>query len=112
MANDGDDIDLDGGDDDLEIVRFNQGPKVFGLGMSTIVEKIKTGELPAPFPLSEGGKALGWTRGTIRAHHAAMAKLAERRRTDTPKLKIEKPAALVENPRPKKRKLRPPGASS
>lgn len=34
---------------------------VIGLGPTQIDEKIKSGELPPTFPLSESGKAQGWT---------------------------------------------------
>jgi predicted DNA-binding transcriptional regulator AlpA len=44
-----------------EIVRTKNGPKVFGLGPTQIAKKIKQGEIPAPIPLCETGRASGWT---------------------------------------------------
>src|SRR5690242_6400367 len=38
---------------------------VIGLGPTMIDKKIRTGELPAPIQLFEGGKALGWYGQTL-----------------------------------------------
>jgi len=73
--------------------------------------KIDNHEIPAPFPLSETGTALGWTKGMIRKHHERMAALAADRRAAAalvPAEKRIKPPALVKHQR--KRKLRPPAA--
>jgi hypothetical protein len=43
------------------IYRKETGPKWFGLGPTQIDEGIKTGKIPRPFALTEGGKAKGWT---------------------------------------------------
>jgi|SRR5882672_486099 hypothetical protein len=109
----GDDTELDDTTkgDDLEIVRYGQGPRVFGLAASTLKSKIDNHEIPAPFPLSETGTALGWTKGMIRKHHERMAALAADRRAAAalvPAEKRIKPPALVKHQR--KRKLRPPAA--
>jgi len=44
--------------DPLEIVRFIDGQKVFGLKASALKAKIEAGEIPAPIPLSDNGRAL------------------------------------------------------
>lgn len=47
--------------DPYQIVRFYEGAKYFGYKHSQLPEKIKSGEIPAPFPLSDSGRAKGWT---------------------------------------------------
>jgi hypothetical protein len=82
--------------DPLEIVRYHDGPKVFGFAESTLKEKIDAGKIPAPIPLSDDGRALGWTRAMIMGHHAKMAALAEQRRKEAgPKIKQPKPESLA-----------------
>jgi len=94
--------------DPLEIVRYIDGPKVFGLRLSSLKAKIEAKEIPAPIPLSDNGRALGWTRQTIMDHHKRMAALAEERaKAAPPKPKRAQPAALVR--KVKKVKLRPLG---
>jgi hypothetical protein len=51
-----------------EIVRFRDGPKYFGLGMTQINEKIKAGEIEPPMALSDSGRAKGWTGQQIINH--------------------------------------------
>jgi predicted DNA-binding transcriptional regulator AlpA len=43
-----------------EIVRWSAGPKYFGLKRTALNEKIKSGEIPPPMPLSDNGRATGW----------------------------------------------------
>jgi hypothetical protein len=96
----------------LEIVRYVDGPKVFGLKPSALKAKIDAGKIPAPIPLSDDGRALGWTRQTIVNHHAAMAALAEeRKKAAQPKVKQPQPQAqaLATVHKVRKVKLRPPG---
>jgi hypothetical protein len=62
------------------IVRFVDGPAHFGYQIEQLRNKIKRGEIPTPIPLSATGRAVGWTGQQIMDHHAAMLKLAERRR--------------------------------
>jgi len=52
------------------IYRKAEGPKYFGLGPSQIDEAIKSGKIPRPFPLVDGGKAQGWTGQQIIDHQA------------------------------------------
>ena len=52
------------------IVRKSEGRKYFGLGPSQLAEAIKRGEIPAPFPLTESGRAQGWTGQQILDHQA------------------------------------------
>src|SRR6187200_714942 len=92
--------------DPLEIVRYVDGPKVFGLKPSALKAKIDAGKIPAPIPLSDSGRALGWTRQMIMNHHASMAALAEeRRRAAQPKAKQPQPGALAKTHKVKKVKL-------
>jgi predicted DNA-binding transcriptional regulator AlpA len=37
------------------------GPQVFGYSKTQIEEKIRTGEIPEPIPLSANARARGWT---------------------------------------------------
>jgi hypothetical protein len=69
----------DDSNEDLSIIRWADGPRVFGLRPSRLREKIRAGEIPAPFPLSASGRALGWTQQMVREHHEAMARLAAER---------------------------------
>jgi hypothetical protein len=96
--------------DPLEIVRYVNGPKVFGLKPSTLKAKIDAGEIEAPIPLSDSGRALGWTRQMVMNHHKRMAALAEaRKKAAMPKAKLPQPKALRNVRKVKKTKLRPPG---
>jgi predicted DNA-binding transcriptional regulator AlpA len=52
------------------VYRYADGPKYFGLGLSSIDEKIKTGEIPKPISLSDSGRAKGWLGRTILAWQA------------------------------------------
>jgi hypothetical protein len=88
---------------DLEIIRWADGPKVFGLGLSRLREKIIQGLIPQPIPLTADGRALGWTRQMIREHHEAMARLAAERAKPQPE-----PAGLREARTIRKEKLTPP----
>ena len=98
--------------DPLQIVRLVHGEKVFGYKPSALKAKIEAGEVPAPIPLSDSGRAMGWTGQMVMDHHAHMAALAEERRDAAkPKLKQPQPAALAAVHRTKKVKLRPSGSN-
>jgi hypothetical protein len=88
--------------DPLEIVRYVDGPKVFGLKPSTLKAAIVRGEIAPPIPLSETGRALGWTRQTIVDHHKRMAALAAERAKAAAEQPVKKPAR---NPPPRRRRL-------
>lgn len=48
--------------------RFLRLPDVkqaVGLGRTAIYEKIKAGEFPAPYPLSDSGRAVAWASDEI-----------------------------------------------
>lgn len=48
--------------------RFMRLPAVkqaVGLGRTAIYEKIKSGEFPAPYPLSNNGRAVAWASDEI-----------------------------------------------
>jgi hypothetical protein len=95
--------------DPLEIVRYVDGPKVFGLKPSALKAKIDAGKIPKPMPLSDGGRALGWTRQMVMDHHAKMAALAEeRKKAAMPKVRQPQPKALRNVHKVKKVKLRRP----
>jgi predicted DNA-binding transcriptional regulator AlpA len=40
--------------------RVSDGHKFFGYRSSALAEKIKTGDIPPPIPLSDTGRAKGW----------------------------------------------------
>ena len=61
-----------------QIIRISEGRKYFGYGHSQLEEKIKSGEIPAPFPLSDSGRAMGWTGRQIIEHQARRAAAAKR----------------------------------
>lgn len=63
----------------FQIVRKHKGGPYFGYAPNQIDEKIKTGEIPAPIPLSATGRAMGWTGQMIIDHHAELMKLAAKR---------------------------------
>jgi hypothetical protein len=67
-----DDLDLD----PAEIFRPRQAFRYFGLGHSQVAEKVKSGELPAPIPLSANGTAVGWTGRQLILHHRRRLQLA------------------------------------
>lgn len=46
-------------------LRLKDVKQQVGLGRSAIYEKIKTGEFPAPYPLSENGRAVAWLSNDI-----------------------------------------------
>jgi predicted DNA-binding transcriptional regulator AlpA len=54
--------------DPNQIVRMSEGPKYFGYKHTQLPEKIKSGEIPAPFLLSDTGRAKGWTGRQIIEH--------------------------------------------
>jgi hypothetical protein len=56
--------------DPHEIVRKGNGKRYFGLGPTQLEEGIKKGEIPAPFDLTDSGRAKGWTGQQIIDHHA------------------------------------------
>ncbi len=55
--------------DPSQIVRKCDGEKYFGYKHTQLDDKIKTGEIPAPKPLSSGGRAVGWFGWQVNEHH-------------------------------------------
>lgn len=45
--------------------RHSDGWRYFGYSISRLDDKIKTGEIPKPIPLSDEGRAKGWFGRTI-----------------------------------------------
>jgi predicted DNA-binding transcriptional regulator AlpA len=43
-----------------EIYRPHEARHFFGFKPTQLTEKIKAGEIPAPIPLSDSGRAVGW----------------------------------------------------
>ena len=41
-------------------IRLRQVKDLVGLGRSAIYQKIKSGEFPRPYPLSDNGRAVAW----------------------------------------------------
>jgi predicted DNA-binding transcriptional regulator AlpA len=52
-----------------ELVRWQDGPKYFGLQRSQLDDNIRKGLIPAPFSIVEGGRAKAWTGRQILEHH-------------------------------------------
>jgi predicted DNA-binding transcriptional regulator AlpA len=71
-----DDLDLD----PAEIFRPRVAAKYFGLSHSRLYEKVKSGEIEPPFPLTENGSAVAWTGRQIILHHRKRIAAAEKRR--------------------------------
>jgi predicted DNA-binding transcriptional regulator AlpA len=67
--------------DPNQIIRKSEGRKYFGFKHSQLDEKIKDGSIPAPFPLSENGRAVGWLGRQIIAHHQKRVAAARGRRS-------------------------------
>jgi predicted DNA-binding transcriptional regulator AlpA len=65
--------------DPNQIVRWKDGLKYFGYKHSALAEKIKSGELPRPIPLSDTGRACGWLGSQIIEHQRRMREAAEKR---------------------------------
>jgi hypothetical protein len=93
--------------------RTSLAPAIFDLGWQATKNKIRAGELPRPFPLSEGSKIEGWLGRQILEHRARMQALAEEKAvTDAARPKQSQPKAFRK--KTKKVKLRAParGAAS
>ncbi len=70
--------------DPNEIIRPSQARKYFGYGHSQLAEKIKSGEVPPPFPLSDSGRSVGWTGQQIIEHHRHRLALGKKRSNARP----------------------------
>jgi hypothetical protein len=55
-----------------QIYRRKEARDWFGYGRTQLDELIKAGLVPAPFPLSPGGRAQGWFGHQIIEHHAKL----------------------------------------
>lgn len=62
--------------DPHQIIRRRDGEKYFGLKHAAIEMKIQSGDLPMPIPLSENGRATGWTGQQIIDHRTRMLEIA------------------------------------
>ena len=60
-----------------EVVRQCDGLKYFGYKSTQLAEKIKAGEIPAPFALSPGGRAKGWLGRQIIEHHQRLIEASQ-----------------------------------
>jgi predicted DNA-binding transcriptional regulator AlpA len=60
----------------FQIIRRCDAAPYFGYGHAQFDELIRTGRLPAPMKLSEGGKATGYTGQMIIDHQANLKQLA------------------------------------
>jgi predicted DNA-binding transcriptional regulator AlpA len=65
-----------------EIVRKSKGSKYFGLKSSQLADAIKKRKIPPPFPLTEGGRASGWTGQQIIDHQRQRIAACEQARRD------------------------------
>jgi predicted DNA-binding transcriptional regulator AlpA len=62
-----------------QIIRRRDAAPYFGYGHAQLDELIRTGKIPRPMPLSEGGKASGWTGQQILDHHEHLKQLAAKK---------------------------------
>jgi hypothetical protein len=74
-----DDDDHDLRIDPAEIFRPKRAQKYFGYRHSQLAEKVKSGEIPPPIPLSANGRAVGWTGQQIIEHHHHRLAAAQKR---------------------------------
>jgi hypothetical protein len=87
-----------------QIYRVTLSPAIFGLGSQATRDKIRTGELPLPAPLSPSSRFEAWTGQQILDHRAAMRKQAE----EKAKTLRERPPQKQPPLKIKKMKLRKP----
>ena len=73
--------------DPAAFYRWSLGEKLFGLKHSQLSEAIKTGKLPRPFAVVEGGRAKGWTGSQIIEHRRARLAAAQ---VQQPKVAIDR----------------------
>jgi hypothetical protein len=59
-----------------QIYRTTLSPVLFGYGPQATRDKIRSGELPTPFPLSPSARFEAWTGKQILEHRAQMQALA------------------------------------
>ena len=62
-----------------QIYRVSLSPAIFGYGSESTKAKIRSGELPPPFPLSPSSRFEAWTGRQILDHRARMSTLAAQR---------------------------------
>lgn len=73
-----------------EIIRKHAGPRFFGLRHTALDDAIKRGEIPAPIPLTPGGRARGWLGATILEHQRRLAEAAKQQAESTPSTGIKR----------------------
>jgi hypothetical protein len=66
--------------DPCQFYRWSEGWKYFGYKSTQLDQKIKDGEIPAPIPLSDSGRASGWTGQMIIDHQRELLIKADARR--------------------------------
>jgi predicted DNA-binding transcriptional regulator AlpA len=70
-----------------QIYRWNEGWKFFGYRSTQLEEKIEAGEIPAPIPLSDTGRAVGWLgRQIIEWQADTVAKAVSRREAEAKRI--------------------------
>lgn len=66
------------------IVRKMHCASIVGLSKTRIEALVREGKFPAPFKLTEGGRASGWLRSTLDAWNVARATAATRAQSSIP----------------------------
>jgi hypothetical protein len=94
-----------------QLYRTTLAPAIFSLGWQACKNKIRSGDLPRPFPLTPGSKYEAWTGQQILDHRRDMQALAEAKAvTDAARPRQSQPAGFKKKPVPapkiKKIKLR------
>jgi hypothetical protein len=83
------DTDLD--IDPNAVFRPKMAAPILGYKLSQLYEKIASGEIEPPFPLSEHGRAVGWTGAMLILHHRKRLALRKRRHGERPRIADEAP---------------------
>lgn len=63
-----------------DVVRWHEGKRYFGFKPTQLKIKILAGEIPAPIPLTDSGRALGWLGQQILDHQAKLLAAAKHHR--------------------------------
>jgi hypothetical protein len=78
-----------------QLYRTTLAPALFDLGWQACRNKIRSGELPRPLPLTADSKCEAWTGRQILEHRARMAEVAaERAQAEAVRAKQSQPAAF------------------
>jgi hypothetical protein len=93
-----------------QLYRTTYSPAIFDLGWQAAKNKIRSGDLPRPMPLTPGSKFEAWTGRQILEHREKMRALAEAKAAADVARPVQKqPSGFKKKA---KKKLRPPQRAS